>query len=155
MVTQIRRKPSQTLVLCPEVNCKMPAGTGRQCSRIYSFGDYTVAHVSYFRRTVCEQGWPKEQFVLSNLSKTAPWSRKISNEEKGMELWQVAANCTDNVFDLCQFNRAVFGLQVKIVYYYGKYFYCKTALSSSFSYQSVRLCLPLFFPEDYNLLLRS
>lgn len=133
----------------------MPAGTGRQCSRKYSFGDYTVAHVSYFRRTVCEQGWPKEQFVLSNLSKTAPGSRKISNEEKRMELWQVAANCTDNVFYSCQFKREVFGLQVKIVYYYDKYFYWKTPLSSPFSYQSFRLCLPLFFPEGYNLLLHS
>lgn len=95
----IRRKPSQTLVLCPEVNCKMPAGTGIWCSRKYGFGDYTVAHVSSFRRTVCEQGWPKEQFVLSKLSETAPWTRKISNEEKGMEMWQVATNCTDNVFD--------------------------------------------------------
>lgn len=125
------------------------------CSRKYSLGDYTVAHVSYFRGTVCEQGWPKEQFVLSNLSKTTPWSRTISNEEKGMELWQVATNCTDNVFDLCQFKRAVFGLKVKIMYYYDKYFYYKTALSSAFSYQLFRLCLPLFFPEGYNLLLLS
>lgn len=61
-----------------------------------------------------------------------------------MEPCQAAANCTDNAFDLCQFKRAVFGLQVKIMYYYDKYFYCKTDLSS-FSYQFFNLCLFFFF----------
>lgn len=70
-----------------------------------------------------------------------------------MEPCQVAANCTDNAFDLCQFKRAVFGLQGKIMYYYDKYFYCKTARSSSF-YQFFSLPL-FFFTEGYNLLLLS
>lgn len=64
----------------------------------------------------------------------------------------MAANCTYNVFDLCWFKRAVFGLQVKIMHYKDKYFYYKAAQFFVIFYTGSSVCL-FFFTEGYNLLL--
>lgn len=123
----------------------------------YSFGDYTVANtalviIQWHMSAISEglyvnRGDPRSSLSFPIFQKQLPGQEKSLMKKRGWNRWQVATNCTDNVFALCQFKRAVFGLQVKIINYYGKYFYCKTALSSPFLYQLFRLCLPLFFPQ--------
>lgn len=107
-----------------------------------------MAHISYSERLYVSKGDPRSSLSFLTCQKKLSGQGKSLKKKRGWnhDRWQAIAQ-TDNVFDLCQLKRAVFGLQVKIIYYYDKYFYCKTALSSSFSYQLFRLCLRFFFPQ--------